>query len=165
MPIAEGLRRFDVTIFTYCPCLLSCELLSVCIFDILSTAPSFVSSIYTPLWIAFSLYLWYIEHSRCILSNKQDYVVNCFQFVSLIYWAQHNWRRSVFRFSCELLSVCIFDILSTASKPSRTAYFMLWIAFSLYLWYIEHSFFALSSSVKTVVNCFQFVSLIYWAQH
>jgi hypothetical protein len=141
-----------------------CELLSVCIFDILSTTTTIMMNVASALWIAFSLYLWYIEHNYSHSRHSRYSVVNCFQFVSLIYWAQliKLYPRSTI--SCELLSVCIFDILSTTLTARYLAFLALWIAFSLYLWYIEHNFAGGWQSWSLVVNCFQFVSLIYWAQ-
>ena len=118
---------------------LRCELLSVCIFDVLSTANVFLYDQEILLWIAFSLYLWCIEHSINDSRNVCIWVVNCFQFVSLMYWAQPLSNICPSCLCCELLSVCIFDVLSTASVWNFFTWNMLWIAFSLYLWCIEHS--------------------------
>ena len=116
----------------------SCDLLSKCIFDLL----------------IFNL-------RRCW--RKRKCVVICFQNVSLIYWysTSYIWRSSMsalwFAFkmylwfidiqrhdhdnrgheSCDLLSKCIFDLL-------------IFNSFSIY------------SSDRSVVICFQNVSLIYW---
>ena len=93
----------------------SCELLSICIFEILNTA--FLPVIYEAdkLWIALDLYLWNIEHSVAGVGCFNSFVVNCSRFVSLKYWTQHD--RNVYKddTSCELLSICIFEILNTAS--------------------------------------------------
>jgi len=118
---------------------IGCELLSDCIFDILSTTKAGVTLDTTTLWIAFRLYLWYIEHNWHQFLPKCDKVVNCFQIVSLIYWAQQDLYKVVMGASCELLSDCIFDILSTTRGVVNDAYRELWIAFRLYLWYIEHN--------------------------
>jgi len=141
------------------------------------------------LWIAFRLYLWYIEHNEILRREIPVAVVNCFQIVSLIYWAQLPHRFSAFSLCCELLSDCIFDILSTTRRCNFLVFGQLWIAFRLYLWYIEHNWASvqvpslplwiafrlylwyiehnhlISNTFCTlVVNCFQIVSLIYWAQ-
>ena len=142
----------------------SCELLSDCIFDLLNTAFG-VERIYTStLWIAFRLYLWFIEHSKPIRVAINEEVVNCFQIVSLIYWTQQLAQGSISLPCCELLSDCIFDLLNTAGAMRLRQPTGLWIAFRLYLWFIEHSSTVRLKVVNRVVNCFQIVSLIYWTQ-
>ena len=117
-----------------------------------------------PLWIAFELYLWNIEHSGPTDQHHSVWVVNCFRIVSLKYWTQlfvgSRWRQT----SCELLSNCIFEILNTVTPPRWLMNCMLWIAFELYLWNIEHSNPGFGTMVKKVVNCFRIVSLKYWTQ-
>jgi len=117
----------------------SCELLSDCIFDILSTTLIHESGEPKLLWIAFRLYLWYIEHNLYPKITKLLLVVNCFQIVSLIYWAQQPGAEVQEHKGCELLSDCIFDILSTTFLKNAAFPLLLWIAFRLYLWYIEHN--------------------------
>ena len=68
--------------------LLSCELLSDCIFDILVTTQTCWTRTLEALWIAFRLYLWHIGHNNLIFLNLDIIVVNCFQIVSLTYWSQ-----------------------------------------------------------------------------
>ena len=92
-------------------------------------------------------------------------VVNCFQIVSLIYWSQPRAESNTLYVCCELLSDCIFDILVTALCLIQAMKWLLWIAFRLYLWYIGHSIIKNNVKWKSVVNCFQIVSLIYWSQH
>ena len=141
------------------------------------------------LWIAFELYLWNIEHSGRRKRNFNLSVVNWFWILSLKYWAQLASCGLTCRRSCELLLNCIFEILSTACQIFINPIGLLWIAFELYLWNIEHSFIVTkpselllwiafelylwniehSKQVKTidtycVVNCFWIVSLKYWAQ-
>ena len=65
-----------------------CELLSFCIFEILNTVSWTSPSNKCPLWIAFILYLWNIEHSCLYILYHPKVVVNCFHFVSLKYWTQ-----------------------------------------------------------------------------
>ena len=91
-------------------------------------------------------------------------VVNCFQIVSLTYWAQLACKAFSTRKCCELLSDCIFDLLSTTLNALLAEAIMLWIAFRLYLWPTEHNYDPWGVSRKRVVNCFQIVSLTYWAQ-
>ena len=116
-----------------------CELLSDCIFDLLSTTAFDATPDLVKLWIAFRLYLWPTEHN-------------------------YGGKRSMARFSCELLSDCIFDLLSTTTQNFIVFYLLLWIAFRLYLWPTEHNVKCVKFSFVNVVNCFQIVSLTYWAQ-
>ena len=141
-----------------------CELLSDCIFDLLSTTLFvFIINGYL-LWIAFRLYLWPTEHNKFVRHTLIQTVVNCFQIVSLTYWAQPKFRHCPFEHSCELLSDCIFDLLSTTANPILTSAEKLWIAFRLYLWPTEHNDVSWYVTDLAVVNCFQIVSLTYWAQ-
>ena len=140
-----------------------CELLSDCIFEILSTPTRSGARSFCELWIAFRLYLWNTEHTRFKLNCFVNYVVNCFQIVSLKYWA-HRCRVSKYPpGSCELLSDCIFEILSTPSVAGSLSDDTLWIAFRLYLWNTEHTIDGVIEVADVVVNCFQIVSLKYWA--
>ena len=90
--------------------------------------------------------------------------MNCFWIVSLRYWAQQCSLRLAQRLRCELLLNCIFEILSTTRPWGGTSRNLLWIAFELYLWDIEHNFAGGSCGPLWVVNCFWIVSLRYWAQ-
>ena len=108
--------------------------------------------------------VWFIEHSTLVEENITDRVVNCFQIVSLIYWTQRLPLGTPIAISCELLSDCIFDLLNTATIQRLHKEILLWIAFRLYLWFIEHSNYLFTLRLFIVVNCFQIVSLIYWTQ-
>ena len=116
------------------------------------------------LWIAFRLYLWFIEHSYALNHESNRSVVNCFQIVSLTYWTQPSGEKITEREGCELLSDCIFDLLNTATANGLSLSIQLWIAFRLYLWLIEHSLIRPFQMLLQVVNCFQIVSLTYWTQ-
>jgi len=142
-----------------------CELLSICIFEILNTANSFTWNDLRMLWIALDLYLWNIEHSLSNFQQTRPKVVNCSRFVSLKYWTQRKSICHLFRGCCELLSICIFEILNTALAAFNVIYAELWIALDLYLWNIEHSIDVNMYSALCVVNCSRFVSLKYWTQH
>ena len=141
-----------------------CELLSDCIFDLLSTTLHHIFQATSLLWIAFRLYLWPTEHNESGLIKSMSLVVNCFQIVSLTYWAQRNGSIKRSLNSCELLSDCIFDLLSTTTILFRKYFCLLWIAFRLYLWPTEHNLVPAQVAAHRVVNCFQIVSLTYWAQ-
>ena len=119
----------------------SCELLSICIFEILNTALILSQIMLEVLWIALDLYLWNIEHSVYKFLLNSWLVVNCSRFVSLKYWTQLYRIPSKMKISCELLSICIFEILNTAKRRFRHRLHRLWIALDLYLWNIEHSVF------------------------
>ena len=141
-----------------------CELLSDCIFDLLSTTIRRSTRKTLLLWIAFRLYLWPTEHNSAFVEQGQTLVVNCFQIVSLTYWAQRAGAGQYNLERCELLSDCIFDLLSTTLFQQPPLRALLWIAFRLYLWPTEHNKCFVIIRCITVVNCFQIVSLTYWAQ-
>ena len=143
---------------------LRCELLSICIFERLNTAKAVVRFSRIMLWIAFDLYLWKIEHSLSSITTIIKVVVNCFRFVSLKDWTQHLCKYMGFSQSCELLSICIFERLNTADTKNFISECLLWIAFDLYLWKIEHSMCLKMCCMVIVVNCFRFVSLKDWTQ-
>ena len=143
----------------------SCELLLNCIFEILSTTVARPEMPSCPLWIAFELYLWDIEHNQEVYLWMLNWVVNCFWIVSLRYWAQQKMVELYVHHGCELLLNCIFEILSTTNLEKASLQEMLWIAFELYLWDIEHNFSKSCCAISIVVNCFWIVSLRYWAQH
>ena len=143
---------------------LCCDLLSKCIFDLLTTPliNSPVSS--STLWFAFKMYLWFTDNTLNTIIDKISDVVICFQNVSLIYW-QHQ-RVSIIDEleSCDLLSKCIFDLLTTPVLLVGSSAISLWFAFKMYLWFTDNTFERLNQFLKMVVICFQNVSLIYW-QH
>ena len=89
----------------------------------------------------------------------------CFQFVSLKYWQQHRTVQFAALVSCDLLSICIFEILATTAWRYSPMSNTLWFAFNLYLWNIGNNSKQFIYSVSWVVICFQFVSLKYWQQH
>ena len=142
----------------------SCELLTICIFEILNAACLLSWIRERRLWIAYNLYLWNIECSRFLSRPPPAAVVNCLQFVSLKYWMQHSASYQKVTIGCELLTICIFEILNAAYVTERYVVSVLWIAYNLYLWNIECSFVIVTVSESFVVNCLQFVSLKYWMQ-
>ena len=117
-----------------------CELLTICIFEILNAAYINLKFKVVSLWIAYNLYLWNIECSLI-----------CFMFIT----SQ----------CCELLTICIFEILNAALGIYQCNAYQLWIAYNLYLWNIECSLIPHCFCRLLVVNCLQFVSLKYWMQH
>ena len=66
----------------------SCELLSDCIFDIPITTNRLLIAYWIQLWIAFRLYLWHTDHNDFGQFPSLQFVVNCFQIVSLTYRSQ-----------------------------------------------------------------------------
>jgi len=143
---------------------LRCELLLNCIFERLSTTELTQNIQNRMLWIAFELYLWEIEHNGMELINMDLLVVNCFWIVSLRDWAQLDKLPLFGKNRCELLLNCIFERLSTTWSPPLLDLALLWIAFELYLWEIEHNRIYRGSTTIAVVNCFWIVSLRDWAQ-
>ena len=142
----------------------SCELLSDCIFDIPITTDCTSESHNIGLWIAFRLYLWHTYHNRNFPEATRPLVVNCFQIVSLTYLSQLISKRTSCYLRCELLSDCIFDIPITTSGNFGARWYLLWIAFRLYLWHTYHNSCVSCSIILAVVNCFQIVSLTYLSQ-
>jgi len=104
------------------------------------------------------------EPGTRITSQFLNPVVNCFWIVSLRDWAQRHVGRYSVKSSCELLLNCIFERLSTTTGAMIRKAFLLWIAFELYLWEIEHNGLCWQDNQITVVNCFWIVSLSYWVQ-
>ena len=117
-----------------------CELLSNCIFDLLMTTIVEFRKQQHLLWIAFKLYLWFIDDNCTNRKWRSRMVVNCFQIVSLIYWWQLCHSLPFYVSSCELLSNCIFDLLMTTKTNVQSTWLRLWIAFKLYLWFIDDNY-------------------------
>ena len=112
----------------------SCELLSDCIFEVLVTPGPNWRDCWPRLWIAFRLYLWGIGDTKMEQIINENFVVNCFQIVSLRYWWHHFGSPFFKCLGCELLSDCIFEVLVTPKRIYKDAPAGLWIAFRLYLW-------------------------------
>ena len=141
------------------------------------------------LWFAFNLYLWNIGNNHKYTIAPTSLVVICFQFVSLKYWQQRKHKSKLAGVGCDLLSICIFEILATTILYGWMVSISLWFAFNLYLWNIGNNtnninanwctlWFAfnlylwnIGNNIEpfnlprwSVVICFQFVSLKYWQQ-
>ena len=143
---------------------LRCELLSKCIFGISFTMNRFAVSSYQLLWIAFKMYLWHIVYNCYPPQYQATLVVNCFQNVSLAYRLQCCAISVLPMFRCELLSKCIFGISFTIGRAYARRFATLWIAFKMYLWHIVYNRPTMWTTLYSVVNCFQNVSLAYRLQ-
>ena len=143
---------------------LSCDLLSKCIFDLLTTPASQTVPTTRLLWFAFKMYLWFTDNTRNCSCNKKSWVVICFQNVSLIYWQHQGRQLPIPLQSCDLLSKCIFDLLTTPPCLDIAPAWALWFAFKMYLWFTDNTTSNMANKNYIVVICFQNVSLIYW-QH
>ena len=141
-----------------------CELLSFCIFALLTTVFFWACGECTRLWIAFILYLCFVDNSCSIIFEELNLVVNCFHFVSLLCWQQYKYVLVVSQIGCELLSFCIFALLTTVKQTYTNTIIPLWIAFILYLCFVDNSSLILAILSCMVVNCFHFVSLLCWQQ-
>ena len=117
----------------------SCDLLSICIFEILATTLEFIQIDGYQLWFAFNLYLWNIGNNYQSQYRCSSWVVICFQFVSLKYWQQPPEDIPQCPIRCDLLSICIFEILATTVNNSFIPFHELWFAFNLYLWNIGNN--------------------------
>ena len=150
--------------FTNVKIIFCCDLLSKCIFDLLTTPASQTVPTTRLLWFAFKMYLWFTDNTRNCSCNKKSWVVICFQNVSLIYWQHQSNICQCQAMGCDLLSKCIFDLLTTPKTKTKCETQALWFAFKMYLWFTDNTNYAWSNITWMVVICFQNVSLIYW-QH
>ena len=148
----------------WCVECLCCDLLSKCIFDLLTTPNNPVQITDATLWFAFKMYLWFTDNTMVALQPSIAWVVICFQNVSLIYWQHHSSAMGCRRAGCDLLSKCIFDLLTTPGANLSAMMPALWFAFKMYLWFTDNTNGILWWDNQVVVICFQNVSLIYW-QH
>ena len=117
------------------------------------------------MWIAFILYLCFVDNSFVSYDPEIRIVVNCFHFVSLLCWQQSVKSEYKNYFCCELLSFCIFALLTTVINETLTHGIVLWIAFILYLCFVDNSITTIVKKEIKVVNCFHFVSLLCWQQY
>ena len=93
--------------------LISCDLLSKCIFDLLIFNRKFCKYWLVVLWFAFKMYLWFID-------------------------IQHFFIVLISTLRCDLLSKCIFDLLIFNSCTNHEIWFLVVICFqnvSLIYWY------------------------------
>ena len=68
------------------------------------------------------------------------------------------------RLSCDLLSNFIFDNVLTISSGVNRCSPLLWFAFKFYLWQRSYNKFTTTKTHKTVVICFQILSLTTFLQ-
>ena len=118
--------------------LISCELISNCIFTWAITRAISMKLIPLMLWIDFKLYFYVSNHKRKPHIFKEIIVVNWFQIVFLREQSQVHvclWRN---RWRCELISNCIFTWAITRRDYEKAFHYWLWIDFKLYFYVSNH---------------------------
>ena len=125
---------------------MSCELISNCIFTWGFTSFQGVMQREAKLWIDFKLYFYVRIHKKDLLHKKLHPVVNWFQIVFLREDSQAVLFFPITRFSCELISNCIFTWGFTSQCQKNRFCFPLWIDFKLYFYVRIHK-------IITVQNC------------
>ena len=120
------------------PRIVGCDLRSKSIFDILITGKPKLLMPYMLLWFALKKYLWHPDYRgstdiTCVLQ-----VVICAQKVSLTSWLQVGSTVIAAKYSCDLRSKSIFDILITGSPATTDRILMLWFALKKYLWHPDY---------------------------
>ena len=138
---------------------ISCELISICIFTwgFTSFIDQYISK--GALWIDFNLYFYVRIHKKPVqVCNKQT-VVNWFQFVFLREDSQENSKIRDCSRCCELISICIFTWGFTSGLIVQREKGTLWIDFNLYFYVRIHKENRQRIRSGRVVNWFQFVFL------
>ena len=92
------------------------------------------------LWIDFNLYFYVRIHKVSNIFYHTKFVVNWFQFVFLREDSQVAFKRKGFKFSCELISICIFTWGFTSDRVINNNRPLLWIDFNLYFYVRIHKF-------------------------
>ena len=87
---------------------LSCELISNCIFTWAITSENLIFSRKLLLWIDFKLYFYVSNHKFTSAFEEIADVVNWFQIVFLREQSQEEIMRKLSIIGCELISNCIF---------------------------------------------------------
>ena len=139
--------------------LLSCELISNCIFTWAITSSNASTYVDTLLWIDFKLYFYVSNHKIECCKQCEDCVVNWFQIVFLREQSQVHLRKLFQLRSCELISNCIFTWAITSYKDSIVDAYKLWIDFKLYFYVSNHKKWRCNNRLCLVVNWFQIVFL------
>jgi len=111
-----------------------CDLLSNFIFDNVLTSSTNRPSSKTALWFAFKFYLWQRSYKKQQRFLQKNWVVICFQILSLTTFLQATELRVKPFHRCDLLSNFIFDNVLTSVWWFNIANFELWFAFKFYLW-------------------------------
>ena len=95
---------------------------------------------------------------------KFRFVVICFQILSLTTFLQTSLRKKQIQPRCDLLSNFIFDNVLTRKQFNYHWSLQLWFAFKFYLWQRSYKPEFLQHEQKSVVICFQILSLTTFLQ-
>ena len=98
----------------------SCELISNCIFTWGFTSNPYTTAIHVLLWIDFKLYFYVRIHKNTLRDNVAGFVVNWFQIVFLREDSQGRTYQYTCKFCCELISNCIFTWGFTSATTTTT---------------------------------------------
>ena len=134
--IFELLTTTQRSSFRRCGC---CDLISSCIFELLTTTDKDFVGVILELWFDFILYLWIIDNNPLLNVVVGFAVVIWFHLVSLNYWQQQYNLRNGVTYSCDLISSCIFELLTTTLLTENIRLNQLWFDFILYLWIIDNN--------------------------
>ena len=120
--------------------LISCELISNCIFTwaITSQRVKLIRGLW--LWIDFKLYFYVSNHKHLCGVDLGSLVVNWFQIVFLREQSQASAFENDSFISCELISNCIFTWAITRKEQKIIHEQLLWIDFKLYFYVSNHKF-------------------------
>ena len=118
--------------------LISCELISNCIFTwaITSQRVKLIRGLW--LWIDFKLYFYVSNHKHLCGVDLGSLVVNWFQIVFLREQSQVAITFAPPKLCCELISNCIFTWAITRTYLLFHLQFLLWIDFKLYFYVSNH---------------------------
>ena len=139
--------------------IISCELISNCIFTWEFTSSCVASCFFNKLWIDFKLYFYVRIHKLFLKRQQPSLVVNWFQIVFLRENSQVYMIIYQIPMRCELISNCIFTWEFTRSLKILLCRSMLWIDFKLYFYVRIHKKLNFRLFINFVVNWFQIVFL------
>ena len=166
-----------------------CDLLTKCIFDVLSyncipflflkqmvviclqnvslmcwvTTDRQISSAKTMLWFAYKMYLWCVElqlrTEPCDISSRCDLLTKCIFDVL-------SYNVINYKFLAATVVICLQNVSLmcwvTTSLLGIINFSMLWFAYKMYLWCVELQHFLEMVICAYVVICLQNVSLMCW---
>ena len=153
------LREDSQAAFIIGSCLVSCELISNCIYTWGFTRKALIIVQKHRLWIDFKLYFYVRIHKFQTSSKSTGCVVNWFQIVFLREDSQELAWTSFDKGGCELISNCIFTWGFTRCYLMTLLASQLWIDFKLYFYVRIHKVLYQIQSMQRVVNWFQIVFL------
>ena len=116
------LREQSQESYFYVKTVISCELISNCIFTWAITSLMLVHRWSLRLWIDFKLYFYVSNHKWTQPQTTLSLVVNWFQIVFLREQSQGILKKKYNRYCCELISNCIFTWAITSIYENKMLY-------------------------------------------